>query len=128
MILSILTFLIVLSVLILVHELGHFFVAKRAGIKVEEFGFGIPPRIIGKKIGETIYSINWFPFGGFVRLHGEQGEGVITQPKRSFLGKSKKTRASVVLAGVVMNFVLAIVAFAIVYSFSGIPKDTARSG
>ena len=126
MILSILTFLIVLSVLILVHELGHFFVAKRAGIKVEEFGFGIPPRIIGKKIGETIYSINWFPFGGFVRLHGEQGEGVITQPKRSFLGKSKKTRASVVLAGVVMNFVLAIVAFAIVYSFSGIPKDTGR--
>ena len=124
MILSVFIFLLVLSVLILVHELGHFFVARRAGIKVEEFGFGIPPRILGKKIGETIYSINALPFGGFVRLHGENEEEGITDPKRAFLNKGKKVRALVVTAGVIMNFILAIVAFAIVYSFSGIPRDT----
>ena len=120
MIVSILIFLIALSILILVHEFGHYWVAKRSGILVEEFGIGYPPRIFGKKIGETIYSINLLPFGGFVRLHGEMEEEGITNPKRAFLNKSKKVRASVVLAGVVMNFLLAIVAFAIVYSFTGI--------
>ena len=124
MIVSILIFLLILSILILVHEFGHFIMARRAGIWVEEFGFGLPPRLIGKKIGETIYSINWLPFGGFVRLHGEQEEEGITQKNRAFLYKSKKVRTSIVIAGVVMNFILAIVAFAIVYSFSGIPRDT----
>ncbi len=126
MLVSILIFLIVLSILILVHELGHFIMARRAGIWVEEFGFGLPPRIWGKKIGETIYSINVFPFGGFVRLHGEQEEEGVTDPKRAFLNKSKKVRTSVVIAGVVMNFLLATAAFAVVYSFSGIPRDTRK--
>jgi len=121
---SIIIFIVVLSILILIHELGHFYMAKRAGILVEEFGIGIPPKIWGKKFGETEYSINWLPFGGFVRLHGENTEDSITNPKRAFLNKSKKTRISIVLAGVVMNFALAVVAFAIVYSFSGIPKET----
>jgi len=121
---SILVFLIVLSILVLVHEFGHYFVAKKNGIWVEEFGFGLPPRVIGKKIGETIYSINLFPFGGFVRLHGENEETGITKPKRAFLGKSKRVRFGVVVAGVVMNFILAVFAFAIVYSFSGIPRET----
>jgi regulator of sigma E protease len=121
---SILIFLIVLSILVLVHEFGHFWVARRNGIWVEEFGFGLPPRIFGKKVGETIYSINLFPFGGFVRLHGEQEEEGITNPKRAFLTKSKKVRSLVVVAGVIMNFILAVTAFAIVYSFSGIPRDT----
>lgn len=121
---SILVFLVVLSVLILIHEFGHFIVARRAGIWVEEFGFGLPPRLFGKKIGETIYSVNWLPFGGFVRLHGEQDEGGVTDKKRAFLFRDKRTRVGVIVAGVVMNFLLAIVAFAIVYSFSGIPKDT----
>jgi regulator of sigma E protease len=124
MFVSILIFLLVLSILVLGHELGHFIVAKHAGVGVEEFGFGIPPRLIGKKIGETIYSINWLPFGGFVRLHGETDEEGITEPRRAFLNKSKKTRALIVIAGVFMNFILAIVAFAIVYSFSGIPRET----
>jgi len=123
MIFSILIFLVVLSVLILVHELGHFITARHAGIWIEEFGFGLPPRLIGKKIGETIYSINALPFGGFVRLHGEQEEEGITNPKRAFLNKSKKVRISVIAAGVVMNFLLAIFAFTAVYSFSGIPRD-----
>jgi regulator of sigma E protease len=121
---SIVTFIIVLSVLILVHELGHFFAAKRAGIWVEEFGFGIPPRIIGKKFGETIYSINLFPFGGFVRLHGENSGEKIKKPKRAFLNKSAKVRAFIVVAGVIMNFLLGVFVFSISYSFSGIPRKT----
>jgi regulator of sigma E protease len=121
---SILVFILVLSILVLVHEAGHFFAAKKAGILVEEFGFGIPPRIYGKKVGETIYSINLLPFGGFVRLHGENTEDTITKPKRAFLNKSKKVRALIVTAGVIMNFVLAIFAFGIVYSFTGVPVQT----
>lgn len=123
---SILIFLIVLSILVLVHEFGHYWVAKRSGIWVEEFGFGLPPRVFGKRVGETIYSINLFPFGGFVRLHGEAEEEGITNPNRAFLNKSKKVRTLVVIAGVVMNFLLAIAAFAVVYSFAGIPRDTGQ--
>lgn len=126
MLTSIIIFILVLSVLVLVHELGHFLIAKRAGILVEEFGFGIPPRVFGKKIGETIWSINLLPFGGFVRLHGENTDQGLSKPKRAFLNKSKKVRIAVVVAGVVMNFILAVVSFSIVYSFSGIPKDTGQ--
>jgi regulator of sigma E protease len=121
---SILIFILVLSVLVLVHELGHFLVAKKFGILVEEFGFGLPPRIFGKKIGETIYSINLLPFGGFVRLHGELTDDKVTNSKRAFLNKPKLVKVAVIVAGVIMNFILAIVAFAIVYSFTGIPRDT----
>lgn len=121
---SIFIFLVVLSILIISHELGHFIMAKKAGIWVEEFGIGIPPRIYGKKIGETIYSINLLPFGGFVRLHGENTEEQITKPKKAFLNKSKKVRVLVIIAGVIMNFIVGIVSFAVVYSFLGIPIDT----
>jgi len=121
---SILIFFIVLSILIISHELGHFIVAKKAGIWVEEFGLGIPPRIFGKKIGETLYSINLLPFGGFVRLHGENTGEKVTKPKRAFLNKSKKVRVAVIVAGVIMNFIVGIVSFAIVYSFLGVPIDT----
>lgn len=126
MITSILVFLIVLSILVLVHEFGHFIAARRAGILIEEFGFGLPPRLIGKKIGETIYSLNLFPFGGFVRLHGEDDPDSITQAGRAFLNKSKKVRAAIVVAGVLMNFLLSIVTFSIVYTFTGIPKESAN--
>lgn len=121
---SILAFIIVLSVIVLVHEAGHFFVAKKMGVKVEEFGFGIPPKIFGKKIGETVYSINLLPFGGFVKLHGESSEEEITDSNRAFLTKSKKARILILSAGVIMNFLLAVIAFSIVYSFSGIPRET----
>lgn len=121
---SILVFLIVLSVLILVHELGHFWVARKNGVWVEEFGFGLPPRVWGKKVRGTLYSINLLPFGGFVRLHGENTDEEVTNPNRAFVNKSKKARSAIVVAGVVMNFILAVVAFAIVYSFSGIPRET----
>lgn len=133
MIVSLLVFLLILSVLVLIHELGHFLVAKKFGIKVEEFGYGLPPRAWGKKIGETIYSINWLPIGGFVKLYGEDeaGAGRVTVkstsgtlsvnsgPKtknkkdedRAFYSKSVAQRAAVVVAGVVMNVLLAIVIY-----------------
>ena len=121
---SILTFALVLSLLVIVHEFGHFWVAKRNGIWVEEFGFGLPPRVFGKKIGDTIYSINALPFGGFVRLHGEMTEEGVTKPKMAFINKSLWAKTAVIVAGVIMNFLLAVVAFGIVYSFTGIQKDT----
>lgn len=125
MLLTTLTFLIILSVLVLVHEGGHFWAAKKAGIKVEEFGFGYPPKIASKKINGTTYSINAIPFGGFVRLYGEESH-FAKASWDAFFTKSKKARAGVILAGVVANFILAIVCFAIVYSVSGIPTKTSQ--
>lgn len=128
MFLTILVFLFVLSLLVLAHELGHFLAAKKAGIKVEEFGIGYPPRVWGKKIGETVYSINLLPIGGFVRLYGEElreSERIKERASgRAFWAKSKKARTAVISAGVLANFLLAIVAFAVVYSVLGIPTKT----
>jgi len=103
--LTALIFIVVIGILVVVHEFGHFIVAKRAGMKVEEFGFGFPPRLWGIKKGETIYSINLIPFGGFVKIYGEEGEH--RDEPRSFSSKSIGTRLKVVVAGVVMNFLLA---------------------
>ncbi len=108
------------SLIIIIHELGHFLVAKKSGVLVEEFGLGLPPRIFGKKIGETLYSLNWLPIGGFVKLHGETAEDKVVYPERAFSNKSKKVKIAITLAGIIMNFVLAVFAFAIVYSFTGI--------
>ena len=124
MLVTIIIFVVLLSILVLVHELGHFLVARRAGVLVEEFGFGLPPRLYGKKIGETIYSINALPIGGFVRLHVENDEETIIDPKRAFLKKSRKVRSVIVLAGVFMNFLLGIFAFSSVYTYTGIPTLT----
>jgi len=105
--LTIVIFLLIFSVLILIHEFGHFYAAKRAGVKVEEFGMGLPPRIFGIKKGETLYSINWIPFGGFVRMLGEDGKD--SKNKRSFQSKKPGAQLWIVSAGVVMNFLLAFV-------------------
>lgn len=107
LLLTIVAFLVIFSLLILVHEFGHFYMAKRHGIKVEEFGFGLPPRIWGKKKGETLYSLNWIPFGGFVRMLGEDGGGKAAKNPRSFMRKTKWQRTQVVCAGVVMNLLFA---------------------
>ncbi len=105
---TVVVFIIIFSILVLVHECGHFFMAKRAGIKVEEFGFGLPPRLWGKKKGETTYSINWIPFGGFVRMLVEDAsDPTMLKKKRSFAAQSMRARVSVIVAGVVMNFFLA---------------------
>jgi len=112
----ILVFIVILSALVLIHEFGHFIVAKRNGIKVEEFGLGFPPRIWGKQIGETLYSINALPLGGFVKVYGEEyheqeGKASAEMKKHGFIYKKPWQKASVLIAGVVMNILLAVVIF-----------------
>lgn len=114
MILTAIVFFVILTVLVLIHEFGHFAVARFFGVRVEEFGLGLPPRVWGKKIGDTIYSINWLPIGGFVRLAGEDLEDKdrVSVPKAKqheyFWAKSKKARTMILSAGVIMNLLLSI--------------------
>lgn len=116
-----LIFFIALSIMIFVHELGHFVMARINGLKVEEFGFGLPPRIIGKKVGETIYSINALPLGGFVRIWGMENR-VEKEKNRAFYTQSKKIQFLILSAGVIMNFLLAIGVFSVVYGIQGVPQ------
>jgi regulator of sigma E protease len=124
---TIVAFLAVLVVLVLVHELGHFFAAKRAGITVQEFGIGFPPRITSVVWHGTRYSLNWIPLGGFVKMLGEDGEteaqkmrerglseaAVDKAMEGAFNRKPIGVRMVVLLAGVVMNFLLAGVLFSV---------------
>ncbi|MCX6766263.1 MAG: RIP metalloprotease RseP [Candidatus Moranbacteria bacterium] len=133
---TVLIFIIILGLLVFVHELGHFLVARRNGVMAEEFGFGFPPRIFGlfkTKNGkrklvwgskevvstDTIYSVNWIPLGGFVKIMGEDGEE--KRDPKSFASKSAFTRTRILAAGVAMNFLLAAVLLSIGY-FVGIPQ------
>lgn len=110
-----------LSLLILVHEFGHFIVAKAFGMRVEEFGIGFPPRILSKKIGETLYSMNLLPLGGFVRLYGEMGAPPIEDVERSFIGALWYKRSAVIIAGVAMNFFIGWMLISAIF-FIGIPQ------
>lgn len=113
---TILLLIAVLLVTVLVHEWGHFITAKKSGMRVEEFGFGIPPRLWSWKRGETTYSINALPFGGFVKIAGENGleEGVATE--KQFESKPWYTQSLVLVAGVLCNILLAIALFTFSYS------------
>jgi regulator of sigma E protease len=107
---SVIIFIVLLALLILVHELGHFLAAKSVGARVDEFGIGFPPRLYAwKREGsETTYSINWIPFGGFVKIYGENGQ--IDSPEdtgRSLASKSRLGQAWVLAAGVIFNTILA---------------------
>lgn len=116
------TILIVLFSLILLtalHELGHFLFAKKFGIKVEEFGIGYPPRIIGKKIKGTFYSLNLLPFGAFVKIKGEDGD---EKTQDSFTQKPIWQRALVLFAGVAVFWVVAFLIFTFVSGIFGIPS------
>ena len=107
---SIILFFVILLVLVLVHEFGHFIVAKKSGIRVDEFGFGFPPKLFSIKKGETEYSFNAIPFGGFVKIFGETpDEESLSGPdsKRSFVNKPKLIQAAVLVAGVFFNLLLA---------------------
>ena len=115
---TILTFAIVLAILVLVHELGHYIAARMFGIDVEEFGFGFPPRIVGWKKGKTIWSLNWIPLGGFVRIKGEDDPHA-TGPG-NFAHQTAGVRSIVIAAGVFMNLVLASLLFAVGYTI-GLP-------
>ncbi len=116
MLVNILIGIVVISVILLAHELGHFFSAKLAKVKVEEFGFGFPPRLLSIKRGETLYSLNAIPFGGFNRLAGEEDPAVPGGLAR----RSVPTRLLVIGAGSLMNILLALLLFSIVFI---IPQD-----
>ena len=120
MIITIVIFIFTLLILVVIHELGHFLVAKKFNIKVLEFGFGIPPRAFGKKWGETLISLNWLPFGGFVKLLGEdETDEKALEAERSFASQNVGKRMGVVVAGVLMNLFLAWILFYIVLGFQG---------
>ena len=120
---NVLWFLPILSIMMFVHELGHFVTARLSGITVLEFGFGLPPRLWGFQRNGVIYSINWIPFGAFVKMLGEEDP---TAPG-SFASKPRGIRAIVLAAGSGMNFLLAVAAFSMVYvvGVPGVPPDGA---
>ncbi|NQV00970.1 MAG: RIP metalloprotease RseP [Parcubacteria group bacterium] len=124
MFLTIVIFIIILGLLILVHEIGHFAMAKRAGVKIEEFGIGFPPRIFSIKKGETTYSLNLFPIGGFVKIYGENGpesKDKESKNNRAFYNQPIKKRAMILVAGVTMNFLLACLLLGIGH-WTGLPS------
>jgi regulator of sigma E protease len=121
--LTFIAFIFVLGLLVFVHELGHFIVAKKSGIKVERFSLGFPPKILGKQIGETEYCIGAIPLGGYVKMAGENvvEEDYVLQP-RDFMAASVGKRAMVILAGPLMNYITAILLFFVVYWATGMPE------
>ncbi len=144
MIVTIIVFLIVLTGLVFVHELGHFVTARKFGAKVEEFGLGIPPRVVGvyrqngkwkfvwgtkvksEEVEETIYSLNLLPIGGFVKIKGEDGE---SRDEDSFASKKPYQKFIMLFAGVFMNFVAAVVLFSVVFAMGiNIPYEFAGEG
>ena len=131
---SIIIFVVILLVLVVSHEFGHFIVAKKSGIRVDEFSFGFPPKIWGKKVGETTYNLNALPFGGYVKIYGQgddfpgqNGEEVkdIKDP-RSYTSTPRYIQAAVLFAGVVMNFLVAWLLLSVGY-MSGLPSSVAMA-
>ncbi|MCC6290978.1 RIP metalloprotease RseP [Candidatus Nomurabacteria bacterium] len=123
---SILLLIVVLGILILSHEFGHFIVAKKSGVRVDEFGFGFPPRLFSFTKGETTYSLNLLPFGGFVKIFGENpDEESLTgrDSSRSLTGKSRSVQAAVLVAGVVCNLLLAWIFLSVGFMI-GMPVST----
>jgi regulator of sigma E protease len=129
---TLLATIFVLGILIFFHELGHFLIAKRSGIRVERFSLGFPPKLIGKKIGDTEYCISWVPLGGYVKMAGEDpDQKEIKGEPWEFMSKPVHTRALVVFAGPAMNFILAILVFWGIIFFAGkheIHEDTNQIG
>jgi regulator of sigma E protease len=113
---TLVAFFFVLAIVVIAHELGHFATAKACGVKVEEFGIGYPPRIMAVKYGETEYSLNWVPLGGFTKMAGEEDPKI----ERSLASKSVGQRLIVLSAGSLMNFILPFLLLAIAYM---IPHD-----
>lgn len=121
-----LAFVFVFGLLTIFHELGHFLMAKRLGILVEEFGVGFGPELLSRRWGETRYSLRLFPLGGFVRMLGEEEEAVPSE--RSFRCQPVKNRLLVIGAGPLMNFVLAVLLFAVIFFVVGVPAKEAKIG
>jgi regulator of sigma E protease len=109
-IITILLFILILGVLVVIHELGHFFAARLARVRVLEFGVGFPPRAkVLRSKGETLYTLNWLPIGGFVKLEGE--DGTDADDPRSFASQRYMTKMLILIAGVAMNVLLAFAIF-----------------
>ncbi|MDO8512228.1 MAG: site-2 protease family protein [bacterium] len=115
---TIIIFVLVLLVLIVSHEFGHAMAAWLTGCRVEEFGVGFPPKLFGKKIGDTLFTVNAVPLGGFVRITGEDGvtgvDGTTTVDKKSFANKNFVVKLIILVAGVTMNILLAVVIYTII--------------
>lgn len=126
--LTIVIFVTVLVLLVVIHELGHFFAAKKFGVRVDEFGFGFPPRLFGKKFGETTYTVNLLPLGGFVKIKGIAGEdeSEMNDPD-SFAALGFLKKLAILFAGIGMNFILGILLFALAYSI-GVKADPTTAG
>lgn len=126
---SALIFIVILSVLVIIHELGHYFVAKWNKVQVNEFGLGYPPRALKLFTwANTLFSLNWVPFGGFVKLEGEDGAEENAKEKRqpgmfAFYERPALAKLAIILAGPLVNFLFGIVAFSVVFSVSGIPHS-----
>src|SRR3989344_9573578 len=122
---TIIIFLIVLAVLIFVHELGHFLIARACGIRVDAFALGFGPKIFSKKVGETTYFLNLIPFGGYVKIFGENpdDESINGEDKaRSFVHKPKWQQISVLISGILFNFIFAWLLIVIAFS-TGVPAS-----
>ena len=119
---TIAAFLIALGVLVFVHELGHFLVAKWSGIRVERFSLGYPPKMVGFTYGETEYCISWIPFGGYVKVAGmaDVGSEETTGEEWEFPSKSIGIRMAVIAAGPLMNFLFAFAALIFLFNAYGI--------
>lgn len=128
--LTTLAIVFVFGSMVMIHELGHYMVAKWIGVKVIEFSFGFGPKIVGYQGKDTLYALRLIPLGGFVKLHGmdaevdANGKAVIapTHDAQSFMNKPVWQRMSVIVAGPIMNFVLAIILFVGVFAYLGIPS------
>lgn len=127
---SIIIFFIILLILVISHEFGHFIIAKKNGIRVDEFAFGFPPKIASVKKGETTYSLNALPLGGYVKIFGENPDEESTSgpdSSRSFINKPKRIQAVVLLGGVTMNFLLAWLLLSVSF-MSGLPTSAGAYG
>jgi regulator of sigma E protease len=122
-----LVFVATFTLIVAVHEFGHFAAARLLGMKVLEFAFGFPPRLLGIRRGETEYTINWIPFGGFVRILGQDDFSIKQEgvgDPRAFTSRPWWAQALVLAAGVFMNFVLALVILTLAYSIGGATAPT----
>lgn len=121
---SVLLFILIVFVLVMVHEYGHFLAARIFGVRVEEFAFGFPPRIVSKKKGDTLYSLNAIPVGGYVKLFGEDQEQILSEEEKSvsLTGKSRWKQALILLAGVVFNALFAWVLLSAAFMI-GVPSS-----
>lgn len=115
--------LLFLAILVIGHELGHYLAARRFNVRVDEFGFGLPPRIASRQKGETRFSLNLLPLGGFVKIHGqERGEDKLEEPERAFINQLPSRRALILIAGVAANLLIGWAAFSLVFAMGSPPK------